>query len=160
MTEDVVPTERGAHRSGGVGGLGEPTTEVGGEWEYELDFCLDEFLANNFEKVFGGRLRLYVDDEGQVGWRYPTPIGQIDMLAVEVDTGSFVVIKVKPGWATEEDLGRLLAEMKWVGENMRGGTSDVKGWIICKHKQRILDFTAKTYNVTVKRYRFGFKLED
>ena len=130
MTEDVVPTERGVHMGGGESGLGEPPAGAGGEWEYELDFCLDEFLANNFEKVFGGRLRLYVDDEGQVGWRYPTPIGQIDMLAVEVDTGSFVVIKVKPGWATEEDLGRLLAEMKWVGENMRGGTSDVKGWII------------------------------
>lgn len=132
----------------------------GEEWDYELGFCLDQFLASNFEKVFGGKLKLYVDEQGQEGWRYPTPIGEIDMLAVEQETGSFVVIKVKHEWATEEDLGRLLAEMKWVGENLGGGKSDVKGLIICRHKQRLLDFAAKTYGVTVKRYRFGFKLLD
>jgi hypothetical protein len=161
MSRDEERKEGGFKAEGAsTGSMVDQSSSIAEDWNYELDYCLDEFLANNFDKVFEGKLKLYVDSEGQIGWRYPTPIGQIDMLAVEEATGSLVVVKIKPGWATEEDLGRLLAEMQWVGENLQGGNSDVKGWIICKHKQRLLDFTAKTYNVVIKRYKFGFKLED
>lgn len=121
---------------------------------------LNQLLADNLEKISGGKLKLYVDENGEVGLRYPTPVGEIDLLAVEEETGSFVVVKVKHGWATWEDLGRLLAEMKWVGENLGGGKGDVKGLIVCKNKHRLLESTAKAYGVAVKRYRLCFKLVD
>jgi hypothetical protein len=50
--------------------------------EFVMEKYLEEFIENNFSKIdFGEKLELYQDEEN-TGRQYQTPIGAIDLLAV------------------------------------------------------------------------------
>jgi hypothetical protein len=68
----------------------EDTNETSGaDATFGLEYQLRDFLAQNIESIDlnGKRLRLYVDQTGRDGIEYPSPVGNIDVLAVD-DSGA------------------------------------------------------------------------
>ncbi len=65
------------------------------------DFTEEEFIVANFDTIFKGELRIYKDAEAY-GQQYVTDIGQIDILAVERASSSFVVLELKKGRPSDQ----------------------------------------------------------
>jgi len=130
--------------------------------EFVLEKYLEDFVATNFRGIFKDRLELYVDSEGNVGQQYPTDIiGNIDILAKEPGTNSYVVIELKKGRESDRVVGQTLRYMGWVKENLCQQGENVKGLIICKDKDERLDYALKMVpNIEVKFYKVGFELMD
>lgn len=72
----------------------EEQAQVREQSEFALEKYLEDFIVTNFERIFDGKLKLYEDEEGN-GQQYPTDIGNIDILAIELATNSYVVIELK-----------------------------------------------------------------
>jgi hypothetical protein len=69
---------------------------------------------DNFEMIFKGKLQIYEDADEADGQQYATDIGPIDILALERDSGSFVVIELKKGRPSDQVVGQILRYMGWV----------------------------------------------
>jgi hypothetical protein len=62
--------------------------------EFAMEKYLEEFIESNFNRIdFGAKLELYQDEES-TGRQYPTPIGNIDLLAVDPQKKEFVVMEL------------------------------------------------------------------
>ena len=128
--------------------------------KYFEDFIVSNFEKINFEKAFGNKLQLYKDEEG-VGQQYPTDIGNIDILAKEPKTNSYVVIELKKGRESDKVVGQILRYMGWVKENLSKEGEGVKGLIICKERDDKLNYALKAIpgsNIGVKQYKINFQL--
>jgi len=137
----------------------EDEEEIKEQAEFVLEKHLEEFIVANFDRIFNGKLVLFTDDEGNVGQQYSTEIGNIDILAKEPTTNSFVVIELKKGRESDKVIGQILRYMGWVKENLCIGNQQVKGIIICRETDAKLDYTLKvTNNIELKRYIVDFKL--
>ncbi|MCD6573165.1 MAG: DUF1016 family protein [Thermoplasmata archaeon] len=138
-----------------------PVGEEIEEQEFILEKYLEDFIVSNFEKIFRGQLELYKDEEGNIGQQYPTEIGNIDILAIEPSTNSYVVIELKKGRSSDKVVGQILRYMGWVKENLCREGMGVKGLIICKDKDERLDYALKmAENIQVKFYKVNFQLLD
>jgi RecB family endonuclease NucS len=80
---------------------------------------LRDYLAQNLETIEQG-LQLYADENGILGVEYATPIGRIDILAVDRD-GGFVVIELKVGRGPDAVCGQLLRYKAWVSRHLAEG---------------------------------------
>ena len=137
-----------------------PVGEEIEEQEFILEKYLEDFIVSNFEKIFRGQLELYKDEEGNIGQQYPTEIGNIDILAIEPSTNSYVVIELKKGRSSDKVVGQILRYMRWVKENLCREGMEVKGLIICKDKDERLDYALKmAENIQAKFYKVNFQLE-
>lgn len=73
--------------------------------EFAMERYLEEFIEINFSKInFGAKLELYQDEENN-GRQYPTPIGNIDLLAINNEKKEFVVIELKKGRSSDVVVG-------------------------------------------------------
>ena len=85
--------------------------------EFAMERYLEEFIESNFIKIdFGAKLELYQDEEN-TGRQYPTPIGNIDLLAVDSEKKEFVVIELTRGRSSDVVIGQILRYMGWVEKN-------------------------------------------
>lgn len=126
--------------------------------EFILEKYLEEFIVSNFDRIFKGRLAPFTDDKGGPQ-QYSTEIGNIDILAREPNTDSFVVIELKKGRPSDKVIGQILRYMGWVKENLCTGNQQVKGIIICKEADAKLEYALKMMNnIELKRYRVDFEL--
>lgn len=133
--------------------------EVREQSEFVLEKYLEDFIVNNFKRIFGGKLELYEDEDGN-GRQYPTSIGNIDILAIEPDTNSYVVIELKKGRESDAVVGQILRYICWVKENLAEGKK-VKGLIICKDIDEKLTYALRAIpccEIEVKRYKVDFQL--
>ena len=78
---------------------------------FVLEKYLEDFIVSNFHTIFKGELKIYEDAEGNDGRQYVTDIGPIDILAVEPQSKSFVVIKLKKGRPSDAVIGQVLRYM-------------------------------------------------
>jgi len=115
----------------------EGETEGVDQTAFALERYLEDFVVSNFAAIFKGKLRIYEDAnaDGQQyvadGQQYVTDIGPIDILAVESDSGSFVVIELKKGRPSDQFVGQILRYVGWVKKNLCKGGEAVKGLVIC-----------------------------
>ncbi|MEZ5820827.1 MAG: endonuclease NucS [Xanthobacteraceae bacterium] len=112
-----------------VGNAGEVVED---EQMFVLEKYLEEFIVSNFDAIFQGNLRIYYDSEGNRGQQYTTDIGPIDILAVESQSNSFVVIELKRGRPSDQVIGQILRYMGWVKEKLCADGQEVKGLVICQ----------------------------
>lgn len=130
--------------------------------EFVMEKYLEEFIESNFDKIdFGAKLELYQDEEN-TGRQYPTPVGNIDLLAIDRNKKEFVVIELKKGRSSDVVVGQILRYMGWVKENLAVNDYDqynVRGIIISKEKDERLEYALKMLqNVNVFLYLVSFEL--
>lgn len=131
--------------------------------EFVMEKSLEEFIEGNFHKIdFGARLELYQDEEN-TGRQYPTPVGNIDLLAVDKYKKEFVVIELKKGRSSDVVVGQILRYMGWVKEHLAVNDYeeyDVRGIIISKDKDDRLEYALKMLpKVNVFLYEVSFALK-
>ncbi len=127
--------------------------------EFVMEKYLEEFIETNFNKInFGAKLELYQDEESN-GRQYPTPIGNIDLLAVDKINKEFVVIELKKGRSNDTVVGQILRYMGWIKENM-AKDYNVRGIIILKERDEKLEYALKLIpNVNLFLYEVLFNVE-
>ena len=130
--------------------------------EFAMEKYLEEFIERNFNKIdFGAKLELYQDEEN-TGRQYPTPIGNIDLLALDKHKKEFVVMELKKGRSSDVVVGQILRYMGWVKEHL--ATNDyndynVRGVIIVKEKDDRLEYALKIIpNAHLFLYNVSFEL--
>jgi len=145
----------------------EEEKEFVGSAEFILEKYLEDFIVTNFDSIFKGHFKLFIDPEGNKGQQYPVIgsaglIGRIDILAVEPGTNSFLVIELKKGRESDQVVGQILRYMGWVEQNLCAGGEKVKGLIIAQDVDEKLFYALRMVQdrVKVKRYHIDFKLSD
>ncbi|MBU1206395.1 MAG: DUF1016 family protein [Proteobacteria bacterium] len=136
------------------------TADILKEQEFALEKYLEDFIVTNLNQIFAGKLKLFEDEEGN-GQQYPTEIGNIDILAQEPETKSYVVMELKKGRESDKVVGQVLRYMGWVKENIAKEGENIKGLIICQKKDEKLEYSLKAIpqcNIEVKLYKIDFKL--
>lgn len=126
---------------------------------FVLEKYLEEFIVSNFHAIFKGQLRIYEDTEGNDGQQYATDIGPIDILALETDSKSFVVIELKKGRPSDQVIGQILRYMGWVKKNLCTDDQPVRGLLICHDPDPKLSYALEmTKDIDVRYYTVSFKL--
>ncbi len=126
---------------------------------FALEKHLEDFIVRNFDRIFKGALRMYEDGAGADGQQYDTDIGQIDILAVEPKSNSFVVIELKRGNSSDQVIGQILRYMGWVKKELCKDGQTVKGLVICHESDTRLSYALEmTNNIEVQYYEVDFKL--
>jgi restriction system protein len=148
--------------SGSTVAIAEVGDEVEDPSEFVLEKYLEDFIVSNFEVIFGGKLKVYRDAEEGEGQQYDTEeIGRIDILAVEPDTNSFVVIELKKGRPSDKVVGQTLRYMGWVKKNLCRDGQVVRGLIICRHNDPKLTYALEMMTgIDVRYYNVSFKLKE
>jgi len=124
-----------------------------------LEKYLEEFIVSNFSTIFKGALKIYKETEDNDGQQYTTDIGPIDILAVENESNSFVVIELKKGRPSDQVVGQVLRYMGWVKENLCMDGQAVKGLVICQDQDKKLTYALKMVsNIDVRYYSVSFSL--
>jgi len=131
--------------------------------EFVMEKYLEEFIEANFNKIdFGAKLDLYQDEEN-TGRQYPTPVGNIDLLAIDRNKKEFVVIELKKGRSSDVVVGQVLRYMGWIKEHLAVNDYDqynVRGIIISKEKDDRLEYALKMLpKVNVFLYLVSFELK-
>ncbi|PIS31063.1 hypothetical protein COT42_01845 [Candidatus Saganbacteria bacterium CG08_land_8_20_14_0_20_45_16] len=127
--------------------------------EFAMEKYLEEFIEANFDKIdFGAKLELYQDEENS-GRQYPTPIGNIDLLAVDKARKEFVIIELKKGRSSDVVIGQILRYMGWIKENL-AKDHNVRGIIIVKERDKRLEYALKLMpNADLFKYNVSFTIE-
>lgn len=127
---------------------------------FALEHQLRDFIAQNINMidVDGKRLNLYVDPTGRDGIEFPTPVGPIDLLAVD-DVGAFYVFELKRGRSPDHAIGQLARYMGWVQHTI-GKNRDIYGIIVAKEIGEKLRYAVSVMrNVTLFEYEVEFHLK-
>jgi len=119
---------------------------------------LRDYLAGNLGLIEGG-LELFVDEAGTTGVEYHTPIGNIDILAVDAQ-GGFVVIELKVSRGPDSVAGQVLRYKNWVKRHLAEGKS-TRGIIIAQHiSEKVLYSLLSDDDVSVKEYEIALTIKD
>jgi hypothetical protein len=136
---------------------GEPLQPLSGH-AFAAEDHLREYLVQYLDVIEGG-LQLFVDDEETIGVEYPTPIGRIDILAVD-KKGGLVVIELKVGRGPDAVCGQIMRYKGWVKRHLANGKR-VRGCIIAQHiLDRIRYALAGIEVVSLKEYELHMTLRD
>jgi restriction system protein len=138
--------------------LPEPAEETD-QSAFVLEKYLEDFIVSNFGPIFKGKLQIPDDADAAGGQQYATDVGTIDILAVERDSSSFVVIELKKGRPSDQVVGQILRYMGWVKKNLCKGSQGVKGLVICHDPDPKLSYALEmTDNIDVRYYNVSFDL--
>ncbi len=119
---------------------------------------LRDFLARpqNLEAI-EPELSLFVDDDGNDGVEYVTPVGRIDILA-EDGNGGLVVIELKVGRGPDSVVGQILRYKGWVKRHLADGRP-VRGIIIAQHiSDRVRYAVAEVEGIELKEYSLSINV--
>ena len=137
------------------------------EQKFALEKYLEDFIVNNFNSIFHNSIQLWKDEEGNIAQQYPLidnearNIGKIDILARNIEENSYIVIELKKGRSSDKVVGQILRYMGWVKEHLCNEGDSVKGMIICKDKDKKLEYALKVINIIdLKFFQIDFKLID
>jgi hypothetical protein len=129
------------------------------QFRFALETHLEEFIEANFAHInFGRALELYQDEEN-TGRQFQTAVGNIDLLAKDVDSGAFVVIELKKNRSHDAVVGQVLRYMGWIGAHMAQSDDLVRGIIIVPETTEKLRYALKMLpNVCLFTYAASFAL--
>lgn len=134
--------------------------------EFAIEKYLEEFILHNFDSIFQGTLTLLRDENGKPNQHVIysdnlKELGRIDILALDPKDNTYVIIELKKGKSSDKVVGQLSRYMGWVKENLCEHDESVRGLIICKEKDKKLEYALKVQpNMNVKFYTINFKLKD
>ena len=109
LSESEIITETGITES--------PIQERIDQSAFVLEKYLEDLIVSNFKTIFKGKLNIY-DADGADGQQYSTEIGTIDILAVEPESNSLMVIEIKKGRPSDQVVGQILRYMGWIKKNI------------------------------------------
>jgi hypothetical protein len=123
---------------------------------------LEDFLVFNWEKTALARRYDLLEEDGDItGQQYATPVGRIDLLAREKDSGRWVVIELKKNKSGDAVVGQVLRYIGWVQENLAPPGEQVSGIIIAGDVDHKLRFALKPLpQVKLLTYQVQFTLEE
>jgi restriction system protein len=128
---------------------------------FVLEKYLEDFIVSNFDAIFKGKTKIYIDSEGHFGQQYDTDVGPIDILAVELKSKSFVIIELKKGRPSDQVIGQVLRYMGWVKKNLCNDDQAVKGLVICRDPDPKLSYALEmTNDIRLLYYTVSFKLTE
>jgi restriction system protein len=130
--------------------------------EFALEKYLEDFIVDNWDKIdFGEKLKIFIDENGNIGKQYFTDeAGYIDILAKDKD--GFVIIELKKGRKNDEVVGQVLRYTGWVRRNLAKANEKVRGIIIVREKDKRLEYALQEVGdkVSIKIYSISFRLKD
>jgi endonuclease len=119
---------------------------------------LRDYLANNLDDIEDG-LKLYADDNGNIGVEFQTEIGRIDILAVD-KRDQFVVIELKVHMGSDRAVGQILRYISWIKRHKAEG-KPVRGLIIARHISKETRYASADIEcITLKEYDLKVELRD
>lgn len=131
------------------------------EMVYALEKHLEDFMVENWDKIdFGEKLKLYEDENGNVGQQYYTEdVGYIDILATD-EKGNFVVIELKKGRRDDEVIGQVLRYMGWARKNLCKSGQEVRGLVVVGERDKKLQYALEELGdkVSAMVYQVNFNL--
>lgn len=142
-----------------LGEEGEQEEDKAEEASFALEYQLRDFISQNLHTISieGRRLKLYVDQTGRDGIEFPTPVGPIDILAID-DSGAFVVFELKRARTPDSAIGQLTRYMGWVKQTI-GREREVRGVIVAKTINDQLRYAASVIpNISLFEYEVEFHL--
>jgi hypothetical protein len=125
---------------------------------FPLESHLRDFLARNITslQIDGRKLQLYVDDSGRAGVEYPTPMGPIDILAID-EADNYVVFELKLNRGSDSAVGQILRYMGWVQHKL--AKSKVKGVIVARKMSEKMKYAVSlTPDITLFEYELQFSV--
>jgi predicted RNA-binding protein len=133
--------------------------DVESESEFALEAHLEEFIAQNWQRIdFGSKLTLF-SVEDQSGRQFPAGPWSIDFLCTDQDTGELVVIELKRGKSSDATVGQILRYISWVEENLAEQSQGTRGIIIAREIDDALKYSIRGLSqVSVLTYRVDFEL--
>jgi RecB family endonuclease NucS len=130
------------------------------ELAFRFEIQLRDFIAQNLHAidVHGPKLRLFFDEEGRSGVEYPTPVGPIDILAID-SSGAFYVFELKRARSPDHAIGQLTRYMGSLRKKF-GSTHQINGVIVAREITQNLRYAiAVIPNVSLFEYEVQFKLK-
>jgi hypothetical protein len=124
------------------------------EASFQLEYQLRDFIAQNLHVVSVNkqRLSLYVDPTGRDGIEFRTPVGLIDILAVN-ELGEFFVFELKRASSPDHAIGQVARYMGWVKQTIGKGR-DVHGVIVARSINNRLRYAVSVVpNVSLFEYQ-------
>lgn len=143
-----------------LGANSDDAEEQAEEAAFRFEIQLRDFIAQNLPTidVHGQRLKLYTDDEGRNGVEYPTPVGPIDILAVD-SSGAFYVFELKRARSPDHAIGQLTRYMGCLRKKF-GAERKINGIIVAREITQSLRYAiAVIPNVSLFEYEVQFKLK-
>ena len=122
---------------------------------------LRDLLAEQPELVEAG-LAIYCDESGrEVGVRFPTEIGEIDVLATDGD-GSLVVVMVSEPENDRDHVAELLHRIGWTTKHLVQKDEEVRGILLAERIDERTSYAAAAVRDTIdiKLYRIALTFED
>jgi hypothetical protein len=107
-------------------------------------------------------LGIYADESGQpVGAKFPSPVGEIDVLARD-PKGDFVVIMVPERDETVNVVGGILQRMGWVRKHVASEKKDVRGVVVLEQLPEEVAYAAAgtAWTVVFKAFRVALTFHD
>jgi hypothetical protein len=133
--------------------------EMGIAVEAPEEKFVQKLIEPNFENIFASlNLKLYDGDPDQPGALFDTPAGTIDFLAVDKNTGDFVVIELKVGKVGDSAIGQILRYMGYVKANL-AGDKNVRGIILAEEIDEKAKYALSMIPaVEFKKYKLNIQL--
>jgi hypothetical protein len=133
---------------------GTDTTELGdGEEapleppsEFVLEAHLEDFLTGNWQSIAWGRpLDVWTSPDGQSGHQLATPVGRLDFLCTDPQSGSLVIVELKRGRPSDKVVGQIARYMGWVRTHLAAPGQSVEGLIVAHEADDSLRYAVAAF---------------
>lgn len=127
---------------------------------FYMEKQLEDFLIFNWDNSeLGKKYDLIIEDGELLSQQYRTDIGPIDILAIDKETKSYVVVELKRNQTSDDTVGQLARYMGWIKEHKKD--PNVKGVIIAGQYDKKLDYAREMIpNIDVFIYKVDFRLTE
>ena len=128
---------------------------------FGLEKYLHEFLRDNWEGTeIGNEWNLYEEDGEEVGFKYRTDVGEIDLLAKHKRKNEWLVIELKRGRTSDIAVGQALRYRGWVRKRLAAPKEKVKTLIIgYENDEKLLYALDGIDDIDFLVYKISFSLE-
>ena len=133
---------------------------VSEDQRFGLERHLHDFLYDNWDNIeLGKEWEVYSEEGDDVGYEYPTGIGNIDILAKHRTAPRWLVIEIKKGRSGDATVGQILRYVGWVKEKRASAGEEVKGLVIAHEADDKFKYALSAVdNVDLMLYEVEFKL--
>jgi RecB family endonuclease NucS len=116
--------------------------------------AVEEYLEKHLD-VIGSKIGAKLKFAGR---QYSTTVGPIDLLAIDVNTGDYVVIELKKGRSADKVYGQCSRYMGWVRKNLAADGGRVHGVIVSRKIDDKLKAARDAHDTKVHLIEFEMKI--